>query len=639
MYRIIDLYDEIEGPAISLEFFPPKTEPGKNNLLARMARMSAMHPLFVTVTWGAGGTTSEKTLELAEFAQRDMNLTVCMHLTCTNMDNSILDAALRRAKEAGIKNILALRGDAPVEENFDSTGAGLVQFRYAVDLVRYIKTNHGNDFCVGVAAYPEGHCEGEADGREQSPLRDLPFLKEKVEAGADFVITQLFYDVEKFLAFEELFRKEVSATLPLFPGLMPVNSFLLFNRAAKLSHASIPDSVLDRFPHHVRGDDMQVKEIGVQVMVDIVEQIWTRTNGRVKCFHFYTLNLEKSVANIFASSKILSTIAEDESASEIDVEADGDLTIEDGKTESSENLKKRRRQSSMNSERPYNRVILTEGHNFDLKCNGAPPRKVVLSISQGSGSLGRDATWDEFTNGRFGDSRSPAYGEIDGYGPSMKVSVKRAYNLWGSPKCLQDIITIFTRYLESSIDTLPWCDLGLSPETALIQEELIELNNRGYLTLSSQPSTNSSSSSDKIFGWGPADGVVYQKAFVELFVQKHAWENDLKPRIETSSGSFSYYLGDSSGHFDSNMEPQSANVVTWGVFPNSQILQTTIIEEESFKAWRDEAFSIWLKWSQLFPRNTPENTFLRQMHQDCYIISIVYHDFTDFDGLWSTLLD
>ncbi|SCU95460.1 LANO_0E10418g1_1 [Lachancea nothofagi CBS 11611] len=640
MSTIKEKYLSAPGPFISLEFFPPKTQPGKQNLMARMGRMTALNPLFLTITWGAGGTTARKTLELAALAQRELNIPVCMHLTCTNTDKEVIDQALREARDADIRNILALRGDPPVGEEWDKT-ANSSDFQHAVDLVRYIKREYKDDFCVGVAAYPEGHCEGEADGVDHNPLRDLPFLKEKVDAGADFVITQLFYDVEKFLDFEKMFRDQVSATLPLFPGLMPINSYLLFNRASKLSHASIPQSILDRFPPEYRADDNKVRAIGVDVLLEIVDTIYARTNGRVKGFHFYTLNLEKAVAQIVANSRCLSKILEEDKDEEL-VDGIEEIALEDSDELREDNMKKRRRQSSThNADQTCNRVLLDEDDKNVVsgrQASGAPSRKVVISISQGSGSLGKDATWDEFTNGRFGDSRSPAFGEIDGYGPSLKVSHQKAYKIWGQPQNFNDIKTLFIRYLEGALDALPWSDLGLSPETALIQEELIQVNERGYLTLASQPATNSTSSTDKIFGWGPRGGYVYQKSFVEMFVHKQQWENELKPKLEPLSPNVSFYVGDSNEAFYSNLESNCSSVVTWGVFPNSEILQTTIVEEESFKAWRDEAFSIWLEWSKLFPRGSTPNTLLRQIHRDYYLVSIVHHDFSKCDALWDLLL-
>ncbi|QLG71813.1 hypothetical protein HG535_0C01620 [Zygotorulaspora mrakii] len=639
--HINELYNGRKNPSLSLEFFPPKTEMGKRNLLERMERMSALDPLFITVTWGAGGTTADKSLELASLAQKVSNLPVCMHLTCTNMDKSVIDDALEKCQNAGIKNILALRGDPPIGEDWTSSQTKNSEFKYAVDLVRYIKNKYGSEFCVGVAAYPEGHCEGEAEGQEQNPSKDLPFLKEKVDAGADFVITQLFYDVDKFLDFEKLFTEKISNQIPLIPGLMPINSYLLFHRAAKLSHASIPEDILKRFPQDIQLDDNKVKSIGIEILVEMVDKVFKETNGRIKCFHFYTLNLEKAIAQIVTRSKTLNYILEDDSRDDQDIDADGDVVLDEeinmnNQRVLDETRKRRRHSSNVSMEIASNRIIIGQDRNKNI---GAPSRKVVISISKGSGTLGQCATWDEFTNGRFGDARSPAYGEIDGYGPTIKVGNKRAYELWGAPKNLEDLKEIFIKYLENSIDNLPWCDLGLSAETALIQEELIQFNNRGYLTLASQPATTGSSSNDKIFGWGPPNGLVYQKAFVEMFVSKQRWKSHLEKTLQNyGREKLSYYVGDALGNFESNLEPESSNVVTWGVFSNSQIIQTTIISEESFKAWRDEAFSIWLEWAKRFPRNTPTNSFLRQMHGDCYLVSIVHHDYVQSEELWEILL-
>lgn len=640
---IRELYQQRTSPSVSLEFFPPKTDTGQRNLLERMERMSALDPLFVTVTWGAGGTTAEKTLELAMLAKHTLNLTVCLHLTCTNMNRDIIDSALAKSKELGIRNILALRGDAPIGQDWSDLDHENTDFKYAVDLVKYIKMNHGDYFCVGVAAYPEGHCEGEIEGYDHSPTRDLPYLKQKVAAGADFVITQLFYDVERFLTFETLFREQISTIVPLIPGLMPINSYSLFNRAAKLSHASIPQRIHDRFPPEIQADDNAVKSVGLQIIIEIIEEIYQRTAGRIKGFHFYTLNLEKATAQIVASCPLLSHILDDEHEEITNGIANEVVITDDIETEQAsvaDQHHKRRRHSSAGSSTSHPLVIdrnKSKDNSMSLKI---PSRKVLISISQGSGTLGRNATWDEFPNGRFGDSRSPAYGEIDGYGPTLKVGNKKAYEIWGAPKSVMDLKNIFIKYLEGSVEVLPWCDLGLSPETALIQEELIQLNHRGYLTLASQPATNAASSTDKIFGWGPSNGYVYQKAFVEMFILKKQWETVLKPNLDHfQDGKFSYYVGDSSGSFDTNLDPHSSNVVTWGVFRNSPVVQTTIIEEESFKAWRDEAFCIWLEWTKLFPTNNPSKAFLKQIYSDYCLVSIVHHDFSETDELWEMLLD
>ena len=166
----------------------------------------ALRPLFVTVTWGAGGSTATKSLELAEICQRQLGLTTCLHLTCTNMNRQLIDDALEQAKVLGIRNILALRGDAPRSEEYRDEGTPPEQdsnkdFTWAIDLVKYIRKEYGDYFCIGVAAYPEGHSD-QSHPQHQDPQFDLPSLIEKTKAGADFIMTQLFYDVEAYDKFD-----------------------------------------------------------------------------------------------------------------------------------------------------------------------------------------------------------------------------------------------------------------------------------------------------------------------------------------------------------------------------------------------------------------------------------------------------
>ena len=190
----------------------------------------ALRPLFVTVTWGAGGSTVGRSLELAEICQRQLGLTTCLHLTCTNMSRKIIDETLDEAKAIGVCNILALRGDPPRKEygvpchNGDQNSNE--EFVWAVDLVRYIRRKYGDFFCIGVAAYPEGHAD-ESHPTNQDVEHDLPYLVEKTKAGADFIMTQLFYDETKYVKLEKRLREHESGifrNIPIIPGLMPIQS-------------------------------------------------------------------------------------------------------------------------------------------------------------------------------------------------------------------------------------------------------------------------------------------------------------------------------------------------------------------------------------------------------------------------------
>lgn len=639
--KIVDKIASLEKDEcfFSLEFFPPKTESGMRNLYARLSRMSLLGPLFVTVTWGAGGTTAVKTIDLAVTCQEDLGLTTCMHLTCTNTSKEVIDDALDKAKKAGIKNILALRGD-PSRDT--SIGHGIGEFEYAVDLVKYIREKHGDYFCIGVAGYPEGHADGSSSELKQDPKRDLPYLIEKIKAGADFIITQLFFDVNKFIEYEELLKTEPELKdIPIIPGLLPINGYNIFRRASKLSHASIPQSVIDYFPDEIQNDDDKVKDIGVDILIKMIDRIYEKNDSRVKGIHFYTLNLEKSIAQIVNKSNYLKKVVEKKERELQEEEDDDDDPSDD---EIDDSITTAKRAAYANRFKTTNKIISDSKassvpQGLRMEHSSSSQLQKLISISSGHGILGKDATWDDFPNGRFGDSRSPAYGEIDGYGPSLKVTSTQAYSLWGYPTKKQDISKLFINYLLSKLNCLPWSEMGLNPETALIQEELISLNEKYYFTVASQPAVNCTSSGDKILGWGPANGFIYQKAFVEMFVLKKDWNEKLLPKLDACGSLVSYYYADSKDFFKSNLPPNASNCVTWGVFPNREIVQTTIVEEESFKAWKEEAFEIWKEWRLLYPKNSDSAKLIDEILNDYYLVTVLHHDYPNESALWDLLLE
>lgn len=305
MLKIVQRYKELNDPTISFEFSPPKTESGKVNLLRRIERMSKMNPLFISITWGIGNVDSCKTIELASWIQNNMHIPVCVHLTCNNMTKDMIDNILKQFKECGIKNILALKGETSAGENYNKLEIPS-DFLYAIDLVRYIKKNYKDYFCIGVAAYPDNYHMEKSTNNKQSNSQDWNFLLEKVRAGADFVITQLFYDVEKFLLFENNFYHNISTDIPLFPGLMPINSFQTFKKASELSHAYIPEYIINQFTLDIQNNDEHMRCVSISILKKIISQIYEKTQGRIKCFHFYTLNLEISTTEIISNSLIFS---------------------------------------------------------------------------------------------------------------------------------------------------------------------------------------------------------------------------------------------------------------------------------------------------------------------------------------------
>ncbi|KAI5965161.1 MET12 [Candida pseudojiufengensis] len=634
MSTVKDLMNSLgpEEKFISFEFFPPKTDSGFRNLLARLNRLSAFNPLFITVTWGAGGSTSEKSLDLASTCQKKIGINTVLHLTCTNTNKEVIDEALKRAKINGIRNILALRGDPARTEEYWTPNC---EFKNAIDLVKYIRKEYGNYFCIGVAAYPEGHVDG-SDNSNQNPKKDIPFLIEKIKAGADFIITQLFFDVDKFINFEKLIKQQPELKdIPLIPGLMPITTHKVFTRATKLSHATIPNDIYEQF-EKIKNDDDAVKSLGVELICEIIDKINKLTN--LKGYHFYTLNLEKAVASIVNESKVLHPILdgpstrfenEDVLATDSEDEDEVDIPISNGN-----GSKKSRRKSSINEN-----VV---GKNVNSKLLYSD-KKALYEISRGKGALGKDATWDDFPNGRFGDSNSPAYGEIDGYGPNLKIhNSNEAIIKWGSPTSISDISLIFKNYLSGKIDVIPWADSSLSPETTIIQEQLFELNDKGWFSIASQPAVNGCKSTDNIFGWGPSNGIIYQKSFIELFLPKTEWEH-LQKRLDDNL--ITYYSGNYKNEIKSNLKInenhnfKSKNAVTWGVFPSKEVIQPTVIDYESFKAWNEEAFLLWLEWSRCYKKQSKSFKLLNYIYENYILISLIHHEFPDENALWDLLLE
>ena len=291
----------------SFEFFPPKTEAGLDNLLTRIDRMSRrLNPLFVSITWGANGSTLSRTLAIASHAQRFACVDVLLHLSCTGLTREQIVQILNMAKSSGVRNILALRGDPPPPKRAwkegDVSGG---ECDRAIDLVKLIRSLHGDYFGIGVAGHPEGHPSSPKCDDSTTSL-EMQHLKDKLDAGADFIITQFFYDVDIFLEYVRRCRK-IGITCPIIPGIMPIQSYSSLLKMTSFCNISVPNSVVERL-ERVRHDDEAVKEIGCEIAAEMCRRILSETSSSaleddcsIHGFHFYTLNLERSTTRILAS--------------------------------------------------------------------------------------------------------------------------------------------------------------------------------------------------------------------------------------------------------------------------------------------------------------------------------------------------
>ncbi|KAI7861583.1 methylenetetrahydrofolate reductase-domain-containing protein [Spinellus fusiger] len=558
----------------SFEYFPPKTAQGVQNLYDRMERMQRMGPEFIDITWGAGGSSAELTLEMVATAQSVYGLETMMHLTCTNMPIEMLDHALKTAKECGCQNILALRGDPPRgQTQWEACDGG---FEHASDLVRYIRKNYGDYFCISVAGHPEGHPDN-ADKHD-----DLLQLKAKVDAGADLVVTQLFFDVDMLLDFVKQCR-DIGIHCPILPGIFPIQNYSGLKRVIAGNNNHVPQYIWDAL-EVIKEDDAAVKEYGIQLSIEFIQKIW---DAGIRGFHLYTFNLERSSRIILER---LELVADQESVKPL----------------------------------PWSPALTTK--------RGKENVRPIFWKNRTKSYLQRTETWDEFPNGRWGDSRSPAFGEVDGYGVSLKYPRDECLAMWGTPKTVEDIATVFAKYCKGSVAGIPWSAQQLDAETEVIRQRLAAINILGYLTINSQPAVNGVKSSDKVYGWGPKNGYVYQKAYLEFFVSPQQL-SELLVKINKDP-QVTYYAVNKQGDLRTNTQSDLPNAVTWGVFPGKEILQPTVVESIAFMAWKDEAFELWTEWAHIYSPESQSAELMKDITEEWYLVNIVHNDFQDDHAIW-----
>ena len=279
----------------SFEFFPPKTEKSSEQLFQNIKELAELKPAYVSVTYGAGGSTRNLTHDLIMKIQKKTGVTVVSHLTCVGSTMDEIHGILENYKNSGIENIMALRGDPPAgSDRFIATDGG---FCYANELVEYIK-RHFPEMGIGVAGYPEGHPE------TPNRIIEMDNLKRKVDAGADYICTQLFFDNRDFYDFCE--RCEIAGiTIPVIAGIMPVTSIKGIKRMAELALGTRFPAKLQRALSRAENDSY-VEKVGVswttQQVLDLIDK-------GVKGIHFYTLNQSRATKEIYSSVGISSSLS------------------------------------------------------------------------------------------------------------------------------------------------------------------------------------------------------------------------------------------------------------------------------------------------------------------------------------------
>ena len=587
--KILKTYED-GGTTVSFEYFPAKTEAGISNLLNRVSDMNAnLRPTFVTLTWRSAFKNENLCLKIGREIQT-YGLDVLLHLTC-HLPRSDLKRVLKNAREAGIQNILALRGDPPIGESKWQPCPG--GFTNAIELVKLIREEHGDYFCVAVACYPEVHTDGwnstHLPPSTKTKDQDLAFLKEKCDAGADFMISQFFFDVDNYIGYIKRV-KEYGINIPILPGYLPIQNYRSFEKFTSWCKTAIPQEIRLSLKK-IKDNDEAVKAYGVELGIKTMQRLLIECKENsigFRSLHFYTMNLAVAVTQILQGLGML----------------------------------------PKNSQRqlPY------------MERNAKEDVRPIFWKQREASYLSRTATWDEFPNGRWGDNRSPAYGELTDYYLAYKRPKKSQLKQWGLPQSVLDVKKVFLKFLSGKIKMLPWCDQALTGESSRILRNLNTMNNAGFLTINSQPSVNAAPSADPIHGWGGEGGYVFQKAYVEFFCNKDML--DILLKLMPKYPLLSYHARNVNGEETLNVN-EGANAVTWGVFPCREIIQPTVVDTASFRVWSEEAFELWRMWENIYKKGptsveeketekyTKAQKVLQDIRESYYLVNLVDNDYTN----------
>lgn len=276
MQKIIDIFKHKKS-TISFEYFPPKTDKGYEALLATISDMAALKPDFMTCTYGAGGGSRDKTIDIVTHIEKQHQMTGMCHLTCVLHTREEIRNILSEIKSRGIHNILALRGDPPIDN--PNWQPGPANFQYSSELVTFIKKEFGDHFSVGVAGFPEGHLM--CKDRD----KDAAYLKVKVDAGADFVITQLFFDNKDYFEYVKRLRK-LGVQSRIIPGILPITDYEKLQRFCSVCGATVTDNVKKIF-EPIQKDIAAVEAAGIDFTIKQCRELLA---GGAPGLHFYSLN-------------------------------------------------------------------------------------------------------------------------------------------------------------------------------------------------------------------------------------------------------------------------------------------------------------------------------------------------------------
>ncbi|XP_054995493.1 methylenetetrahydrofolate reductase (NADPH) isoform X3 [Sorex araneus] len=529
-------------------------------------------------------------MAVASAAVNYCGLETVLHLTCCRQSREQLTGHLRKARRLGLKNILALRGD-PLGDQWEEEAGG---FNYAVDLVKHIRSEFGDYFDVCVAGYPKGHPDA------GSLEADLQHLKEKVEAGADFIITQLFFEADTFFRFVAACRA-LGIACPILPGIFPIQGYHSLRQLVKLSRLEVPQQIRDVI-EPIKDNDDAIRNYGIEQATSLCRELLA--SGLAPGLHFYTLNREVATIEVL-------------------------------------------RRLGLWNEDPRRPLPWAVSAHPKRREEDVRP---IFWASRPKSYIYRTQDWDEFPNGRWGHSSSPAFGELRDYYLfylQSRCSPEELRQMWGEELAGEhSVFQVFEHYLSGEpnpqghlVTCLPWNDEPLAPETDLLKEQLLRVNRQGVLTINSQPPVNGRPSTDPVVGWGPSGGYVFQKAYLEFFTSRETVQALLQV-LKKYELRVNYHIVDVKGENITNAPGLQPNAVTWGIFPGREVIQPTVVDPVSFMFWKDEAFALWTEqWGRLYEEGSPSRGVIQHIHDNYFLVNLVDNDFPLDSCLWQVVED
>lgn len=612
--------------AVSLEIFVPETAESALLLRQRIDRLAIQtEPLFLDISGGEIGnnncesqsiSTSISTppswstaISLATYAQKYSGIPSSVRVTVSPSSSTTEGLArfVDLARSGGVRNVILERGLYNKKFLTKIIEGENSYIHHVADAVRYIRERHGDFFCIGVAAYPSGI------GEYGNSNEELARLKDKEAAGADFIIAQHVLVADHFFSLRRA-AEECGISLPIIPSVLPWLGIENFKQINDYCGITIPSQLTLALEEAALVSSAEVTQTGQRYTVLLCRDLLSEASG-ARFIHMLSMNSEVTIHSLLRELGLIGP----EAAS---------------------------------------RRKLPWRQSADVSRSQEEMRPIFWA-NRPAAYVERTSHWTEFPSGRW---KAPAWGDVSTLTPvdkliittpsavtSSSVSVtshsppisefgtpEQRRAMWGAnPSNEKNIWQIFAGYMHGSVSRLPWCGQEMLPETGTIAGPLERLNGLGFLTINSQPPCNAAKSDDPTFGWGGQGGMVFQKAYVEFFCSKvhlAALMEAVERTKYESKSQLSYTAINASGLTYSNRRLDCAMTLTWGVFPDREVLQPTIVDHSSFKAWKTEAFSLWLQeWAVIYEEDSEAFDLIHSIHDEYFLVNVVDNDFVGGD--------